>query len=195
MRIAIFASGSGSNFQAIAQSVQSGQLDVTIACVIYDKKDAYVKERAKQCGIPAYYVGLASFESKQAYEEAILKRLTDEQVDLIVLAGYMKLIGETLLQAYPSRIINIHPSLLPNFPGKSGIKDAFEAGVNQTGVTVHIVDAGMDTGPILKQRAVKIEHTDTLESLEEKIHQVEHVLYTEVIKEIMEGKYHAIRID
>lgn len=186
MRIAIFASGSGSNFEAIAKAVQNNQLNVQIACVIYDKKDAYVKIRAEQYNIPAYYMDLAAFGSKEKYEQMILRQLQHDKVDLIILAGYMKFIGKVLLQAYPNKILNIHPSLLPQFPGKQGIADAFEAKVSQTGVSVHLVDEGIDTGPILKQAVVFVDKEDTLESLTEKIHRVEHQLYPLVIQEYVD---------
>ncbi|MCW6676894.1 phosphoribosylglycinamide formyltransferase [Aerococcaceae bacterium NML180378] len=182
MRIAVFASGNGSNFQAIHEAVQSGQLQATIACVIYDRADAYVRQRAEQAQIPAHYVNLKVYPDKVAYETTILSHLQVAQVDLIILAGYMKIIGPTLLNAYPQRILNIHPSLLPAFPGKSGILDAYTAGVSTTGVTVHLVDAGVDTGPILQQASVSIREGESLDSLTERIHQVEHRLYPEVIQ-------------
>lgn len=186
MRIAIFASGNGSNFEAIAKAVQHQQLTVEIACVIYNRQEAFVKMRAEKYGIPTYYFNLKDYDTKKHYEQAILTQLQADNVNLIVLAGYMVFIGETLLQAYPRQILNIHPSLLPQFPGKSGIADAFHAKVSETGVTVHVVDEGIDTGPIIKQARVNIFPTDTLEQLEERIHQVEHQLYPEAIQEYIQ---------
>ncbi|MBF0779783.1 MULTISPECIES: phosphoribosylglycinamide formyltransferase [unclassified Granulicatella] len=186
MRIAIFASGNGSNFEAIAKAVEEKRLSVQIASVVYDKKDAYVQTRAKKYNIPAYYFNFSTYQSKESYEQAILEQLKRDKVDFIVLAGYMKFIGRVLLQAYPNKILNIHPSLLPQFPGKSGIADAFKAKVSQTGVSVHLVDEGIDTGPILKQMCVSIDKEDTLESLTEKIHRIEHHLYPLVIQEYSE---------
>lgn len=181
VKVAVFASGSGSNFQAIAQAVVEKRLDIEIACVIYDKKDAFVKERAKQFDIPAYYFNLSHFSSKIDYEVAILNQLQVLDVQLIILAGYMKIVDATLLTAYPNKILNIHPSLLPLFPGKQAILDAFSAQAQKTGVTVHLVDAGVDTGEVLEQVEVVIADDDTLESLTNKMHQAEHKLYPKVI--------------
>lgn len=186
MRLAVFASGNGSNFEAICQAIQEGRLAAEVACLIYDRQAAYVKERAAKYKIPAYYVNIRQYAAKEDYEQAILTHLANERVELIVLAGYMKIVGFSLLQAYPKRILNIHPSLLPQFPGKSGIADAFAAKVATTGVTVHLVDEGVDTGPILQQVAVPILAEDTLETLEIKIHAVEHQLYPAVIQHYME---------
>lgn len=185
MRLAILASGNGSNFEAIAQAVKAGDISAEIVLLFSDHRDAYVLERAKNNGIPAEAFELKEFENKKAYEAALLELLAEHQVDLIVLAGYMRIIGEGLLEAYPNRIVNIHPALLPNFPGLHGIKDAFEAKVTETGVTVHYIDSGVDTGPIIAQEAVAVDPEETLEQLEEKIHQVEHQLYPRVIAEIV----------
>ena len=125
--------------------------------------------------------------NKVEYEREILKELEAKEEEMLVLAGYMRLIGPTLLNAYPNRILNIHPALLPEFPGLHGIRDAFEAGVKQTGVTVHYVDNGVDTGPILAQKRVNIEENETLASLELKIHQAEHQLYPEVIQDVIQA--------
>ncbi|EAC9513095.1 phosphoribosylglycinamide formyltransferase, partial [Listeria monocytogenes] len=128
----------------------------------------------------------AAFASKAAFESKLIEELQDHVIDFIVLAGYMRIIGNTLLSAYEGRVINIHPSLLPSFPGKSGIADAFAYGVKVTGVTVHYVDAGIDTGPIIAQEIVRIDTDDTLTSVTEKIHQVEHQIYPAVLAEIVE---------
>lgn len=187
MKIAVFASGNGSNFEAIAKSINQGEIEGAIVLVFSDRTEAYVLERAKSLQIPVRSFSPKQFTNKVEYEREILKELEAKEVELLVLAGYMRLIGPTLLNAYPNRILNIHPALLPEFPGLHGIRDAFEAGVKQTGVTVHYVDNGVDTGPILAQKRVNIEENETLASLELKIHQAEHQLYPEVIQDVIQA--------
>lgn len=136
-------------------------------------------------GIEKLQFSPKDFVNKSAYEQELLTCLREKEIDLILLAGYMRIIGPNLLSAYEKRIINIHPSLLPAFPGLHGIRDAYEAGVAETGVTVHYIDAGVDTGPIIRQKKVAILPEDTLASLEEKIHAAEHQIYPEVITEII----------
>ena len=188
MRIAVFASGNGSNFQAIAEAIASKQVDATLCFLFCDNPKAYVIERAKKMGIPFKVFSPKNYENRAAYESELLQQLELNAVDLIVLAGYMRIIGPTLLMAYANRILNIHPSLLPSFPGKSSIQDAFEANEKETGVTVHVVDAGVDTGPIIAQEKVVILPEDTVDSLENRIHQVEHRLFPQVIQKVIENK-------
>lgn len=188
MRIAVFASGNGSNFQAIAEAIASKQVEATICFLFCDNPKAYAIERAKKLGIPFTVFSPKNYIDRVAYETELLKQLEINEVDLVVLAGYMRIIGPTLLRAYANRILNIHPSLLPYFPGRRSIKDAFEANGKQTGVTVHIVDEGVDTGPIIAQEKVAILPEDTLDSLEAKIHQVEHQIYPQVIQKLIENK-------
>ncbi|MCL2572736.1 MAG: phosphoribosylglycinamide formyltransferase [Defluviitaleaceae bacterium] len=179
--IAIFASGNGSNFEAIA----TANINAKIKLLICDKPGATVIARAERLGIPALIYNPKDYPNRAAYEEQILTNLKDAEAEYIFLAGYMRIIGSTLLEAYEGRIINIHPSLLPEFPGLDAISKAFSSGVKQTGVTIHYVDAGVDTGPIIAQEAVDILPGDTLEALEARIHQVEHKLYISVLKEIL----------
>lgn len=181
--IAVFASGSGSNFQAIQEAIERGDIHATIKLVVTDKPGAFVTERAAAKNIPVVALSPKTFESKEAYEQAILAELRKHDVEFLVLAGYMRLIGSTLLEAYPSHIINIHPSLLPSFPGKDAIGQAMAHGVKVTGVTVHYVDEGMDTGRIIMQRAVDVVDGNR-EETEANIHAVEHGLYTEVLKQL-----------
>lgn len=185
MRVAILASGNGSNFEALAHQFQAGFLPGELAFVFSDHHNAYVLERARRLNIKAYSFEVKEFENKAAYEKALLQLLQEQEIDLIVLAGYMRIIGKTLLSHYSNRILNIHPSLLPSFPGLHGIKDAYEYGVKVTGVTVHLVDDGVDTGPIIAQEPVMILPEDSLESLEEKIHQTEHRLYPKVLRDVL----------
>lgn len=183
VQIAVFASGSGSNFAAIEEACRNEELNAEIVLMVTDKPNAYVVERAEQAGIRVASFKPADFENKDAYEGAILQALQEVDASWLVLAGYMRLIGQTLLAAYPSRIVNIHPSLLPSFPGKDAIGQAVEHGVKVTGVTVHLVDEGMDTGPILAQRAVNVVAGD-LEKTANAIHAIEHDLYKETLIEL-----------
>ena len=191
VNIAVFASGSGTNFETILQHIEDGSLPVQCQCLIVDKEQAYARTRAKQHQIEDYYFNPKSYPNKEAYEKDILKVLKDKNVDLIVLSGYMRFIGKVLLEAYPTAIINLHPAYLPEFPGAHSIQDAFEAGVSQTGVTVHYVDEGVDTGPIIRQKRVQIDPNWNLETLEEHVHAMEYDLFWQVIKSVaeeMEGK-------
>lgn len=185
-RLAVFASGNGSNFQSIVDAIASGQLNATCEVLICDQPHAKVLERAEKANIPAFVFKMKEFENKAAYERAILNKLREFDVEFIALAGYMRLIGPTLLDAYEQKIVNIHPSLLPAFPGLDAIGQAFQAGVKVTGVTIHYVDSGMDTGPIIAQKAVEISDDETEESLREKIHTVEHELYPQTLANVFE---------
>lgn len=187
-KLAVFASGSGSNFEAIAKAIENGELDASISLVVCDRPGAKVEKRAEAFGIPVLSFYPKSYESKADFETFILQQLNEAGVEWIMLAGYMRLIGPTLLQGFEGRIVNIHPSLLPSFPGKDAIGQAFEAGVKLTGVTVHFVDEGMDTGKIIEQDYVRIDENDTKENLGRKIQAVEHVLYPAVIRSLLQEK-------
>lgn len=187
-RIAIFASGSGTNFQAIVDAAKKGEIQADVALLVCDRPQAKVIERAMREHVPIFVFNPKQYETKQQFEREILQQLQQKEIDLVVLAGYMRLIGPTLLQAYPNRIVNIHPSLLPAFPGKDAIGQAYRYGVKVTGVTVHYVDEGMDTGPIIAQRALYIDDGEPLESVERRIHEIEHVLYPQVIQQLLTEK-------
>lgn len=193
--LAIFASGSGTNFQSIVEATKNNTLQASVKVLICDKKEAKVIERAKIEGIPAVVLSPKDFSSKKEYEEAILTQLQELKIDWIILAGYMRLIGPTLLHSYEGKILNIHPSLLPAFPGKDAIRQAIQAKVKITGVTVHFVDEGMDTGPIIDQEAVRIEVNDTYESLQTKIQQIEHVLYPITIQALLTRGHHTWQLN
>lgn len=184
-KIAIFASGSGSNLQSIVDYIKQGTLQAEIALVVCDQPGAFAIERAKKENIPTFIFKAKDYANKVAFETEILHELRKRDVEFIVLAGYMRLIGETLLGAYSHKIINIHPSLLPAFPGKDAIGQAFNAGVKLTGVTIHYVDEGMDTGPIIAQQAVEIIDGDTRETLQTRIQDTEHWLYPDVLRKIL----------
>ena len=183
-KIAVFASGSGSNFQSIADAIKAGKLDAEISLVVCDKEGAFVLERAKQENVETFCFSPKSYPNKEAFETEILEKLHERDIEFIVLAGYMRLIGPTLLQAFSHRMVNIHPSLLPAFPGKDAIGQAFQANVKITGVTIHFVDEGMDTGPIIAQSAVPVLDSDTRETLQVRIQQTEHSLYPAVLAEL-----------
>ncbi|SKA06516.1 phosphoribosylglycinamide formyltransferase-1 [Pilibacter termitis] len=187
MRFAVFASGSGTNFEKIAQAVQQSKITGELAFLFCDKKNAFALKRAEKLGVPSIAFSIKEFENKKEYEREILRLLEKEQVDFIVLAGYMKIIGETLLHAFPQKILNIHPAYLPEFPGANGILDAWNEGVAQSGVTVHFVDEGIDTGQIIEQVRVPIMENDTIETFEERIHQAEYKLYPRVIQKYIES--------
>jgi phosphoribosylglycinamide formyltransferase-1 len=188
MNIAVFASGKGTNFSAIIKAVKKGVIKVNLSLLVCDNPKAGAIVRAKRAGIKIVLVKREDFPIKNDFEVEIIRRLKEEKIDLIVLAGFMRIIGEDILNHYKNRIINIHPASLPSFKGAHAIKDAFDYGVKVTGVTVHFVDEKTDHGPIICQQAVKIEEADTLESLEEKIHKIEHKLYPKAIKLFEEGK-------
>lgn len=188
LRIAVFASGNGSNFQAIVDAVKDGKLDVTVELLVCDKPAARVVERAREAGVEAYVFKPKDYPSREAYETEILAELQRRGVELIVLAGYMRIITPVLVEPYYGRMINIHPALLPAFPGVNSIGEALRHGVKVTGVTVHFVDGGMDTGPIIAQRAVEVADDDTEASLAERIHAVEQTLLPSTIAQIAQGR-------
>ncbi|WP_428910663.1 phosphoribosylglycinamide formyltransferase [Niallia sp. Krafla_26] len=185
-KIAVFASGSGTNFQAILDAIQDGKLDCKVELLVCDKKGALCIQRAEKANIPTFVFTAKQYENKAAYEQEILQQLKTLDVEFIVLAGYMRLIGPTLLTGFQGKIVNIHPSLLPAFPGKDAIGQAIRAGVKKSGVTIHFVDEGMDTGPIIDQQEVELDENETLESLQEKIHMVEHQLYPAVLQRLFQ---------
>lgn len=182
LKLGVLASGSGTNLQAIIDSCENNLIPAEVVVVLSDVRDAYALKRAGNAGIENYFINPKEFDGKEKYEAQILNTLNQHSVELVVLAGYMRLIGKRFLESYPQKIINVHPSLLPSFPGAQGIKDAYDYGVKITGATIHFVDEGTDTGPVILQEVVKILEEDTLETLEEKIHKVEHKIYPEAIK-------------
>ncbi|MCL5984955.1 MAG: phosphoribosylglycinamide formyltransferase [Actinobacteria bacterium] len=185
--IVVLASGNGSNFQAIIDAIDRGEINAMISALITNNPDAYALKRAHKHGIPSVLIKPSEFGSREEYDDALLDALMEMDPDLIVLAGYMLLLGKRIVTKFKGRIINIHPALLPSFKGTHGVRDAFEYGVKITGVTVHFVDEGIDTGKIIAQEAVAILDDDTLKALEERIHKVEHKLYPQTIAELLDG--------
>jgi phosphoribosylglycinamide formyltransferase-1 len=188
MSIAVFASGSGTNFESIVTQSREDNWPKSVTLLLTDREGAKVLDRAERLGVAHYLVSPKSFPNKEAYESAILGVLEDKKIEWIILAGYMRLIGPTLLGKFNGKIVNIHPSLLPAFVGKNAIEQAFDYPVKVSGVTVHFVDEGMDTGPIIAQVPVTIEENDTLATYTQKIQAVEHKLYPEVVKQLVTGR-------
>ena len=190
LRLGVLASGRGSNLQSILDHCHQGLVPAEVVVVISDKPGAYALERARVAGIPAYTVEPKSYSTKDEYEQQIVTHLREAGVQLVCLAGYMRLVGQTLLRAFPNGIMNIHPALLPAFPGLHGHRDALAYGVKVSGCTVHFIDEGMDTGPIILQSAVPVLEGDTEESLSARILEQEHRLYPEAIKLYAQGRLH-----
>lgn len=185
MRVAIFASGNGTNFEVLAKQFQDQTIPGDLVLMFCDHPDAKVVERAHRFKIPVETFTVKECGGKQAYEERILKVLQDYQIDFIALAGYMRVVGPTILDRYDHRIVNLHPAWLPEYPGLHSIERSFADHRDQTGVTVHYIDAGLDSGPIIAQRHVPILADDTLDSLESRVHEVEHQLYPQVLKAVL----------
>jgi phosphoribosylglycinamide formyltransferase-1 len=211
-RVAVLASGSGSNLQAMIDQLhcppfrivdgrdgvtprryetrQAGVPRIELVLVISDVPGARALERAERAGIRTAVVPIHDFRNREEHDLALLTRLLEAEPDLVVLAGYMRLVSPALLKAFPWRVINLHPALLPAFPGTTAISDAIRYGVKVTGVTVHFVDEGVDTGPVIAQEAVRVEEGDTVESLAARIHEVEHRLLPSTVRLIAAGKVH-----
>lgn len=186
--IGVLVSGSGTNLQSIIDAIEGGGLSASIRVVISNKPDAYALERAKKHGIKTAVVRVKDFPSRESYDTEVLRLLREHGVELVVLAGFMRLISSVLLEGYPMRIINIHPSLLPSFPGLEVQKAALEHGVKFSGCTVHFVDGGLDSGPIIIQAAVPVKDEDTVESLSKRILAEEHRIYPQAIQLFSEGR-------
>ncbi len=190
LNLAIFGSGSGSNYQAIAEAIEAGALDARIACVLSDVEDAFILERARRLGHPAIHIDCTPFKTKLdgEAEARAIEIIQSHGGDFIALAGFMRIVKPGLLTAFAGRIINIHPSLLPSFPGLHAGQQALDAGATETGCTVHFVDAGIDTGPIIIQKKVPVRIGDTEETLMNRIHEQEHIAYPEALQKIANGE-------
>lgn len=188
-RIAVLISGRGSNLQAILDATVSGRLDATIAVVISNKPDAAGLSRAREAGIDAVHLAADGYPDRDFYDRAIVDVLRARDIGLVCLAGYMRLVGPVLLDAFPNRIVNIHPSLLPSFPGLHAQRQALEHGVRVSGATVHLVNGNLDAGPIVLQAAVPVLDDDTVERLSERILAEEHRIYPEAIRILLDGHW------
>lgn len=187
LKIGVLLSGSGTNLQAIIDAIAGG-LPTDIVLVVSSRPDAYGIERARAAGIPTLVMNREKYADVLAADAQIVEALQEAGAEYVVMAGYMRKVTSVMLDAFPNRVLNLHPALLPSFKGAHAIADAFNAGVKVTGVTVHFANADYDKGPIVAQRAVPVAESDTLDTLEAKIHDVEHVLYPEVIGLIAEGR-------
>lgn len=187
-RIAVFASGFGSNLQALIDYSRNQELNGEIVMVFSNNKDAYALKRAKRSKIKAICMDSSEYRSREQYDLKIIELLEKERIDLVVLAGYMFLLGKKFIRKFKNKILNIHPALLPSFKGTHGIQDAYHYGVKITGVTVHFVDEGLDSGPIILQAPCYIDGNESVEQLEEKIHKVEHKIYPKAVKYFCEDR-------
>ena len=193
VKIGVLISGGGTNLQAIIDSIEEGNIKGEIGLVISNRKDAYGLTRAQKAGIETLYINSREFDSEEEYNKKIIEEFTKRNIELIVLAGYLKVLSEEFIDKYRGRIVNIHPSLIPSFCGKGCYGEkvhemVLERGVKLTGVTVHFVDEGTDTGPIILQRAVEVKDDDTVERLKERVLEVEHQILPEAIKLFCEDR-------
>ncbi len=188
LRLGVLVSGNGTNLQAILDAARAGRIDADVGVVISNQPGAYALSRAESAGVKAVSLPHKGFASREAFDVALADELRRERVEWVVLAGFMRLLTPGFLAAFPQRVINIHPSLLPAFPGTHAIRDALAYGVRVTGCTVHLVDEGVDTGPILDQRAVRVEDGDSEQTLAERMHRAEHELYVDVLARLAQGR-------
>lgn len=189
--IAVLVSGNGSNFQAIVDAIESGRIkNARIACLISNKADAFALERAKKHAITTFVLDHKAYANRQAYDSALVELLQQQGVQLVILAGFMRLLSPVMIDAFPNAIMNIHPALLPSFPGLDAQQQAFDYGARYTGCTVHFVDKGTDTGPVILQAVVPILDGDTIDTLTQRIHGEEHRTYVEAVRLFCEGRLH-----
>lgn len=186
--IAVFCSGNGTNLQAIIDAAKRGYIEANLALVVCDNPGAYALERAKKANIEVFLLTKDGFKKREDYDKEIIRKLEEKKIDLVVLAGFMRLMSPYFVTKYKNRILNIHPALLPSFKGTHGLKDALDYGVKVTGPTVHFVDERLDSGPIVLQEAVEVKDDDTEETLAGRIHEKEHTIYPKAIKLFVEGK-------
>jgi len=191
-RITVLASGRGSNFQAVIESVAAGRIPATCVALITDNPKAYAIERAENAEVPVVVLDYSSFASKSEYEKALLNAMKKTRADLYVLAGYMRILGPGIVRAFPQKIINIHPALLPSFTGLHGQRQAVEYGVKVSGCTVHFVDEYLDCGPIILQKCVPVLQDDDEDALADRILVEEHRCYPEAIRLFCEGRLEII---
>ena len=188
LKIGVLLSGSGTNLQAIIDAVRDDGLPVDIVKVVSSRPDAYGIERARKAGIPVLVMNREKYADVEAADAQIVEALREAGAEYVVMAGYMRKVTPVMLDAFPDRVLNLHPALLPSFKGAHAIQDAFDAGVKVTGVTVHFANEDYDKGPIVAQEPVRVEEGWTVDQLEEAIHAVEHVLYPRVLRLIAEGR-------
>lgn len=188
LKIGVLLSGSGTNLQAIIDAIANDGLPVEIVRVVSSRPDAYGIERAKAAGIPAIALNREMYADPEAADARIVAELREAGAEYIAMAGYMRKVTPIMLDAFPDRVLNLHPALLPSFKGAHAIADAFDAGVKVTGITVHFANEDYDKGPIVAQRAVPVLEDDDIDALEARIHETEHIIYPEVLRAIAEGR-------
>ncbi len=193
LRIGVLASRRGSNLQAIIDAIETGKLDCRLAVVVSDRADAQALERARKHGAEAVFLDPKGYGTREAFDQAVLGVLADHRIELVCLAGYMRVLSPTFVRALPGQIMNIHPALLPAFPGLHAQRQALKHGVKISGATVHFVDEGVDTGPIICQAAVPVREDDTEETLSARILEQEHQLYPRAIRLYAEGRLSVVR--
>ena len=187
-RLGVLVSGNGTNLQAIIDRIESGEINAEIVCVISNKADAYALTRASRHGIPVVVHENDSFSERRSYDAATVEILRSHKVDLVILAGFMRILTDVMVNAFPNAIMNIHPALLPSFQGLHAQQQALDYGVRYSGCTVHFVDCGTDTGPIILQSVVPVEQNDTEETLSARIQKAEHQTFAAAIKLFVDGK-------
>ena len=188
MNIAVFASGNGTNFQAMIDRVKDGYIPAKIALLVSDNEDAHAIERARKAGVETFVLKPKGFKTREDYDKAIVKKLREKEIGLVVLAGFMRLMSPYFVNEFKEKVLNIHPALLPSFKGTDGAGEALRYGVKVTGPTVHFVDEKLDHGPIILQEAVSVSDDDTEESLHQKIHEKEYEIYPKAVKLFVEDK-------
>lgn len=188
LKLAVLVSGNGSNLQAIIDRIEEGAINARMVCVISNNPAAFALERAARHGIPTLIHESSSFAGRREYDAALVEILRGHGVELVVLAGFMRILSDVMIAAFPNAIMNIHPALLPAFPGLNAQKQALDYGVRLAGCTVHFVDTGTDTGPIILQAAVTVEQDDTVETLSERIQKEEHRIFPEAVRLFAAGK-------
>lgn len=188
MKFAVFISGYGTNLQAIIGAVQKKEINGEIGLVFSNKRNAHGLKRAEAAGIKTLFLNPKDYTNVQSFERDLVIHLKEEGIEFIVLAGYMKILSPFLVKQFKNRIMNVHPALLPSFKGTKGIKDTFTYGCKVAGVTIHLIDDKMDHGPIILQESVKVQEKDTLETLSEKVHNLEYKIYPKAIQLFIEGR-------
>lgn len=182
VNIGVLASGRGTNLQSIIKAIEEGKIEGRISIVISDNPDAYALKRAEQYNIDTRYINFKEFKNRENYDKEIIKILEEKKIDLVVLAGYMRILSPNFIKTYKNKIMNIHPALLPSFPGLHAQSQAVEHGVKVSGCTAHFIDEGVDSGPIILQKAVEVSDDDTEESLAKKILKEEHQIFPQAIQ-------------
>jgi phosphoribosylglycinamide formyltransferase-1 len=188
LALGVLVSGNGTNLQAILDATRDGSLDARVSCVISNKAEVKALERAARAGVPALTIPHQTFDTRAAFDRALVSALREHGADWLVLAGFMRVLTPELLRAFPGRVVNVHPSLLPSFPGTNAMRQSLAHGVNLTGCTVHFVDEGVDSGPIIAQRGVEIVDGDDEHTLAERMHAAEHALLVGVLRDIAAGR-------